>query len=101
LQRLSFGFVLGYHGCDKAIAEKLLGGTPFQASENDYDWLGPGIYFWEANPLRGLEYASEAIKRKGSRIREPLSSVPWSTSADASTSPQHSAFPLSNVATPL
>ena len=26
-------------------------------SQNDYDWLGPGNYFWENNPLRALEYA--------------------------------------------
>ena len=63
MQRLSFGFVLGYHGCDLSIGEKLLGGTPFKASQNDYDWLGPGIYFWEANPIRGLDYAREAMRR--------------------------------------
>lgn len=72
MQRLSFGFVLGYHGCDRAVGEDLLAGVPFRASENDYDWLGPGVYFWEANPLRGLEYAGEAMKRRGSRIKEPF-----------------------------
>ena len=36
-------------------AERLLAGEPFQKSINDYDWLGHGIYFWEANPLCGLE----------------------------------------------
>ncbi len=51
--------MLGYHGCDESVAEWLLGGEPFQKSKNDYDWLGPGIYFWEANPLRGLEYATD------------------------------------------
>ena len=51
--------MLGYHGCDESVAERLLAGEPFQKSANDYDWLGPGIYFWEANPLRGLEFAAE------------------------------------------
>lgn len=51
--------MLGYHGCDKSVAERLLAGEPFQKSKNNYDWLGPGIYFWEANPLRGLEFAAE------------------------------------------
>ena len=41
------------------MAEKLLAGETFKPSQNDYDWLGPGIYFWEANPLRGLEFAEE------------------------------------------
>lgn len=72
MQRLSFGFVLGYHGCDRSIGEKLLNGTAFKASENDYDWLGPGIYFWEANPLRGREYAAEAMKRRGTKTSEPF-----------------------------
>ena len=51
--------MLGYHGCDESVAERLISGEPFQKSINDYDWLGPGIYFWEANPLRGLEFAVE------------------------------------------
>lgn len=51
--------MLGYHGCDQRVAESLLSGEPFRESQNDYDWLGPGTYFWEANPLRGLEFAIE------------------------------------------
>ncbi len=51
--------MLGYHGCDESVAERLLGGEPFQKSKNDYDWLGHGIYFWEANPRRGREFAAE------------------------------------------
>jgi hypothetical protein len=65
--------VLGYHGCDRAVAEKLLAGTPFNASDNDWDWLGHGVYFWETNPLRGLEFARELQKRKRgkSNMRDP------------------------------
>ena len=59
MHRLTTTFVLGYHGCDESVAERLLAGEPFQKSKNDYDWLGHGIYFWEANPLRGLEFAAE------------------------------------------
>jgi hypothetical protein len=59
---------LGYHGCDAAIAERLLRNRPFTPSQNIYDWLGEGIYFWESNPLRGLEFARESSKRSGSRI---------------------------------
>jgi len=65
LHRLSTSFVLGYHGCDRVIGEKLLAGnTLFQKSENAYDWLGPGIYFWEANPQRAMEFAREKRSRK-------------------------------------
>jgi hypothetical protein len=64
LHNLSTTFVLGYHGCDREIAESLLNGTTqFTASQNDWDWLGSGIYFWEANPLRGLEFAEEQKAR--------------------------------------
>jgi hypothetical protein len=34
-----------------------LGGSPFLASEKSYDWLGPGIYFWEDDPLRAFQWA--------------------------------------------
>lgn len=61
MHRLSSSFALGYHGCDKSVLAKVLSGIEFQPSDNDYDWLGPGIYFWEANPIRGLEYAKELM----------------------------------------
>jgi len=38
---------------------------------NNFDWLGEGIYFWEANPTRGLEFAREAMTRNGSKIKDP------------------------------
>jgi hypothetical protein len=71
MPRLSFGFVLAYHGCDRQIAERLLKGEALQSSDNDYDWLGPGIYFWEANPMRGLEWARDQSKRKPAQIKNP------------------------------
>ena len=39
--------IIAYHGCDRAVAERLLEGHRFTPSQNDYDWLGRGIYFWE------------------------------------------------------
>jgi hypothetical protein len=74
LHKLSSSFVLAYHGCDQAVAERLIAGARFVTSENDYDWLGSGIYFWEANPRRGLEFAHELARwRKGkpNEIRTP------------------------------
>lgn len=72
MHQLTASFVLCYHGCDKAVGERILRGEPFRQSNNDYDWLGPGIYFWEANPLRGFEFAREARKRRISRIKTPF-----------------------------
>ena len=52
------GVVLGYHGCDRAVGERILSGRDHvRASSNDYDWLGYGAYFWENSPQRALEWA--------------------------------------------
>lgn len=65
MARLHTSFVLGYHGCDRSVGERVLAGKLSLAqSERDYDWLGPGVYFWEADPQRALEWANEK-KAKG------------------------------------
>jgi len=41
------------------VAERALRGEiDLLQSDRDYDWLGPGAYFWESDPLRALEWAS-------------------------------------------
>lgn len=67
---LTPNIVLGYHGCDKSVGNRILNGEPFVESNNDFDWLGPGVYFWEANPDRALSFAKEQKSR--GRIREPF-----------------------------
>ena len=65
MHSLSSSFVLGYHGCSREIGEAILrGDEQLRFSVNEYDWLGSGIYFWETNPIRGLQWAKEAVKRK-------------------------------------
>lgn len=49
--------VIGYHGCSRAIADAILAADAFRPSENRYDWLGRGAYFWEYAPYRALEWA--------------------------------------------
>jgi hypothetical protein len=71
LHSLSTSFVLGYHGCDRVVGEALLRGEDFKPSQNDYDWLGSGIYFWEANPQRALNWAQE-LKRRKAEIEDPF-----------------------------
>lgn len=69
-------FVLGYHGCDRQIGEDVLsGGKPLRASNNDYDWLGTGIYFWENSSSRALAWATAAQKNpklSASKIDNPF-----------------------------
>lgn len=57
------GIVLGFHGCDRSTGEAILGGDPshLDVSNNAYDWLGSGIYFWENDPKRAREFAEEAV----------------------------------------
>jgi len=63
-------FVLGFHGCDSAVAEEIFAGRQkLRVSENKYDWLGTGVYFWEQNPRRAFEWAKEQQAR--SRIKIP------------------------------
>lgn len=58
--------VLGFHGCDKKIADTIIKGETFMnESTNDYDWLGHGIYFWENNLVRAFAFANEKKGRKG------------------------------------
>lgn len=52
------GLLIGFHGCEEAlrndiIAEKRV----LKASANNHDWLGGGIYFWENNYERALDFA--------------------------------------------
>jgi hypothetical protein len=54
------------------VGERLLRGEAFRASDNDFDWLGPGIYFWEANPERALDFAKEMKGRKAGPINKPF-----------------------------
>jgi hypothetical protein len=55
--------VIAYHGCDAGTAERLLRGEPFKKSQNDYDWLGSGIYFWEYGADRALRFAHDQRAR--------------------------------------
>jgi hypothetical protein len=75
LDPASTSFVLGYHGCDAATADRVLSGKDsLIASENDYDWLGHGIYFWEHNVQRAYEFALEIHRlrpRRRPRIKYP------------------------------
>ena len=52
--------VLAYHGCDQSVADEvLIKGKQLEQSENSYDWLGKGIYFWEHGPQRAREWAEK------------------------------------------
>lgn len=62
--RLATSFILGYHGCEKSVAEAVVSGNAdLSASSSDFDWLGKGVYFWEADPKRAHEWAEWRASR--------------------------------------
>lgn len=66
-------FVYGFHGLDKTIAYDILNQKiHFKPSRNNFDWLGQGVYFWENNYERAIQYAIEDFKRPKTKIREPF-----------------------------
>ncbi|MGJ3264067.1 MAG: hypothetical protein ACFE0R_12615 [Salinarimonas sp.] len=71
MSRLAASFVLGFHGCDAEVGRWALDGElDLVRSDKAHDWLGPGIYFWEADPLRALEWARWKVERGD--YREPF-----------------------------
>ena len=57
--------LVGYHGCDQLTAEQVLSGnTHLNRSENEYDWLGDGIYFWGDSFDRAMDWAKQSSKIK-------------------------------------
>ncbi len=64
--------VVGYHGCPGDFARDLVAGratrAQWQASCNDYDWLGEGVYFWEHAPARAWQWARERYGDRGAVV---------------------------------
>jgi len=51
--------VTGYHGTSVQGAAAIVHDADFQLSQNDYDWIGHGLYFWEHAPYRAWEWARQ------------------------------------------
>ncbi|MCR5767187.1 MAG: hypothetical protein K6G45_01685 [Lachnospiraceae bacterium] len=50
--------VIGFHGCSKDTYDAVITHhEDLKASNNSYDWLGNGIYFWENNLARAWDWA--------------------------------------------
>ena len=69
---VSRSLVLGYHGCDLNLAGRVISGeTELKASQNAWDWLGNGTYFWEDSAARAFRWAEAESRRRGSRLETP------------------------------
>lgn len=61
--------VVGFHGCDRDLGHKLvMGETKIRPEDRRYHWLGSGVYFWENDEDRALEWAQEKASRGEIRI---------------------------------
>lgn len=57
-------FVVGFHGCDEEVRNAIVANhLAMKPSNNNYDWLGGGFYFWENNYERALSFAEDQRKR--------------------------------------
>jgi len=56
--------VIAFHGTREETARRLVRGDAFDASTNDDDWLGHGIYFWEYAPQQAWWWAQRRYKGK-------------------------------------
>ena len=62
--------VVGYHGCDDSLVQSVVTGKDdLKPSQNAWDWLGHGIYFWEDSRARALRWAEAESRRRGSKIK--------------------------------
>lgn len=69
-------WVLGFHGCDESVGRAVLADPlkHLQPSLNRWDWLGSGIYFWENDPARAMQFAREGMNGKVTKgkIKKPF-----------------------------
>lgn len=71
-QRLP-SWVLGFHGTYEDIVQKALNDpkSHLRMSDNKYDWLGKGVYFWENDPVRAAQFIQEKMERERVTDRQP------------------------------
>lgn len=64
--------IVGYHGCAQDFAEEILLGrtaiNEWRSSQNAYDWLGAGVYFWEHSPRRALRWATDQFGQRAAVV---------------------------------
>jgi hypothetical protein len=64
MYHIKSNLIIGFHGCDARIRDKLLTNpNEIRISTKPYDWLGHGLYFWENNFDRAMQWAEDKHKR--------------------------------------
>lgn len=60
--------VFGYHGTSTEKANTILS-EGFRVSDNDYDWLGECVYFFQDAPYRAMQWATQQHPQNPAVIR--------------------------------
>ena len=64
--------VVGYRECDEGVARKIISlKVSLKPSQNPWDWLGHGFYFWEDSPVRAKRWAEAESKLPGNKSKRP------------------------------
>jgi hypothetical protein len=63
--------VFGYHGTSREKANTILS-EGFRVSDNDYDWLGEGVYFFQDAPYRAMQWATQQHPQHPAVIRATI-----------------------------
>ena len=62
--------IIGFHGCEASVRDALLNNpNEIKISRKPFDWLGHGMYFWENNYERALQWAQD--KKSRGAISDP------------------------------
>ena len=62
--------IIGFHGCELETRDAILNNPDvIKIGKRAYDWLGHGMYFWENNYDRALQWAED--KKKRGAIKSP------------------------------
>ena len=66
MYKIRNNLIYGFHGCDQSVCDSLVNNRrkKLNYSENQYDWLGKGMYFWENDKERALKWAEDLKKHK-------------------------------------
>ena len=65
----NIGLIIGFHGCSRDLADRVIKGTDdFRPSKRPYDWLGNGTYFWDRDSRRAYEFAMEKKSKRPSVV---------------------------------
>jgi hypothetical protein len=75
--------VVAYHGCDFETAMLVVGDdfSHLTPSKNPYDWLGEGVYFFEADVIRTKKFAQAAASSPHLRLTAQTIRHPYAIGA--------------------